>query len=131
MNRIIKFRCWFAGKMYIGIPSIMFNSSGVRLVNLNHDNEDFYATPDTWTGEDDYVLMQFTGLKDKNGKEIYEGDILGTLNDSCFVTWREDLASFALRKSGWMYDHYFGEGVDVGNVTVIGNQFETPDLLNS
>lgn len=69
---------------------------------------------------------QFTGLHDKCGEEIYEGDIL---NDQIVVTWRADLASFALMKQGWAYDHYFGEAVDAGNTVIIGNIHENPELL--
>ena len=69
---------------------------------------------------------QFTGLHDKNGEEIYEGDIL---KDRIVVAWREDLASFALVKEGWAYDHYFGEAVDAGNTEIIGNIFENADLI--
>jgi len=72
------------------------------------------------------IEMQFTGLKDKNGKEIYEGDILA---GGMIVCWRDDLASFALRKEGWAYDHYFGEAIDAGNTEIIGNIYENPELL--
>lgn len=71
--------------------------------------------------------LQFTGLKDKNGKEIYEGDILV---DNCIIVWRDDLASFAIRKDGWMYDHYFGEAIDAGRCEVIGNIYENKELMN-
>lgn len=73
-------------------------------------------------------LMQYTGLKDKKGVEIYEGDIL---KGGIVIIWRPDLASFALTKIGWMHDHYFGEAVDPGQCEVIGNRFENPELLNN
>lgn len=65
---------------------------------------------------------QFTGLRDKNGLEIFEGDFLrGSSDDKCLVIWRQDLSSFALTKDGWAYDHYFGEAIDPGFCEVIGN----------
>lgn len=72
----------------------------------------------------DLKLMQYTGLKDKNGKEVYEGDILKTdsgLNQ--FVEYRNDMAMFVCR---------FKNGAST-NISVqweiIGNIYENPELI--
>ncbi len=67
--REIKFRAWYGSKM---IPVSLLEKFADRMVVNNYMN--------IGPGH----LMQFTGLHDKNGKEIYEGDILGTTpNDIC------------------------------------------------
>ena len=73
------------------------------------------------------TICQCTGLKDKNGKMIWENDILNSGN--LVVTWREELASYCLTKKGWMYQHFFGEAVDACDCEVIGNIFDNPELL--
>lgn len=80
---------------------------------------------------------QYTGLKDKNGKEIYEGDVLrdtlceGISNNNILVIFREDLSSFALSKNGWMHDHFFKEGVEANATEIIGNIYDNPEILKS
>jgi len=63
-SREIKFRAWHEINKNMHPPSSMFEIT----TNGQIYREGFNCT-------DDYILMQYTGLKDKNGKEIYEGDI--------------------------------------------------------
>ena len=74
---------------------------------------------------------QFTGLHDKNGKEIYEGDIINDSTGLCLVVWNPFFACFSLRRDGWMFDHFFGEAVDPFNCEILGNIHENPELLNA
>lgn len=80
-----------------------------------------------WIVVDPSTICQCTGLKDKNGKFIWENDILNSGN--LVVAWREELASYCLTKKGWMYQHFFGEAVDACDCEVIGNIFDNPELL--
>ena len=78
--------------------------------------------------QDPSTICQCTGLKDKNGKLIWENDILSSGN--LVVTWREELSSYCLTKKGWMYQHFFGEAVDACDCEVIGNVFNNPELMH-
>ncbi|KKL84776.1 hypothetical protein LCGC14_1961420, partial [marine sediment metagenome] len=71
-----------------------------------------------------FILMQFTGLKDKNGKEIFEGDILKYENRNYEVSWMEDDGGFF----AWLYGYSIQGGLFLWT-EVIGNIYENPELL--
>ncbi|XIP86350.1 YopX family protein [Enterococcus faecium] len=83
---------------------------------------------------DDIELMQSTGLKDKNGVEIFEGDIVKKTNGSIgYVAYLQQEAGFVvvLKKSDYRLGHRnTGESYDVATAhEVIGNIYENPELL--
>lgn len=82
--------------------------------------------------ENRFELMQFTGLHVKNGKEIYEGDILQIDVDKAWVMWNDKYGYFQLVPIG---DYYFdsdviGQALEYTKPEVIGNIYENKELLN-
>ena len=82
--------------------------------------------------EKEIAIMQYTGLHDKNGKEIYEGDILQIDVDKAWVMWNDKYGYFQLVPIG---DYYFdsdviGQALEYTKPEVIGNIYENKELLN-
>ena len=83
--------------------------------------------------------MQFTGLKDKNGKEIYEGDIFNCIYDfdGCTehkvgVVYIEAAAAFRLKNFGECHQQGVTKNIfDMERKEVIGNIYENPELLKA
>lgn len=70
-----------------------------------------------------YVIQQFTGIKDVNKREIYEGDIVNVNGGNHIIEWRG--AGFAATWSDYNLDTCWFVG---GGPVVIGNIFENPEL---
>jgi uncharacterized phage protein (TIGR01671 family) len=90
-------------------------------------------------GEDgkELFVQQYTGSQDKNGVEIYEGDILAADHDggegeaNIGVVFYA-AGTFMIDGDGPFYDHVYGHSPDIlGNHSVIGNKFENPELLKA
>ena len=114
MSREIKFRAWDKVEdIMIYVDEIIWH---IKYLSGTHKRGGT-------TGKfKDYILMQYTGLKDKNGKEIYEGDIL---------EWHEDIKEIVDFYEGSFYvgKRIFGVDVWSGDFEIIGNIYENKDLL--
>lgn len=123
MSREIKFRAWspFKNKMvFMEDGDLALNEYGVVADGPKH-----------W-GPQDYPLMQFTGLRDKNGKEIYEGDILSSANQNFEVLWDDQSVSnpgfVALTTRSFMGRRCTYSG-SWALLVGIGNIYQNPELL--
>lgn len=103
-----------SGRMYI-LPQTHIYPPGCN------DLDGWEVVPDT--------VGQFTGLLDKNGKEIYEGDIAECCTDVCKVVYSSHYAGFGLDKAGWTFLHFFGEAFSNDDCVIIGSIHDNPELL--
>lgn len=75
------------------------------------------------------TLCQFTGLTDKNGKKIWENDIVrNEKGDIGVVQWFEEHAAFMIWNKTKHYVCYLAEN-DFSKIEIAGNEFDNPELL--
>ena len=126
--REIKFRAWDKnGKGFInGFNMLGFSTGqGAPTKFLQRFNSE-------WK-EEDVVIQQYTGLKDKTGKEVYEGDIIvcghdtGKSYNRYIIEFSDSAHAYLARQVGCT--SHIGSGYWGNTMLVIGNIHENPELL--
>ena len=136
-NRLFKLRAFVRESFIVPVVSIDFNNEFITWDDNQYDR----CIPPNKCYEienfNDIVLMQFTGLKDKNGKEIYEGDI---------VSYNRGIGNWTGQRMTTIHQIFFTDEVNAfvmkyGNsyiklrkhwnyeYEVLGNIYENPELL--
>lgn len=116
-NREIKFRAFQDNKMLVS--PISSNYGLQRFFGLLYE---------------DAPIMQFTGLQDKNSKDIYEGDILQSTIDKQLFNWKVSFndGGFVIQNigiDGYLMNYFPLNQSSCFNRIIIGNIYENPELL--
>jgi uncharacterized phage protein (TIGR01671 family) len=128
--RTIKFRAWEEKTKTMILPEMMVASMSFDGRVFEQADNEAGQTLNT-----DWIVMQFTGLTDKNGKEIYEGDILKCIFMIDYDLFREPefvevkfengkFVPMTLEKRNQYSNHPYYYSYEV-----VGNVYENPELL--
>ena len=126
MQDRFRFRVWLkdTNKMY-NVHSLHIGTNKA-IISSRYGNVSIYINKNS-------ILMQSTGLKDKNGKLIYEGDIIVNEKFVKYITrWNDNIGQFYISKinpskyDNWKDWHLARHDLDY---ELIGNVYENPELL--
>ncbi len=130
--RELKFRAWDRNKKKLHRPIKIF---GVDSDLCGQADSVFWQERDTDIEFEHFEWMQFTGLTDKNDKEIYEGDIVEVIITNRFGQFKdwgpvmsEHLGNCTIEMDGTANTRTIDE-YGKNNMEVIGNSYENPELI--
>lgn len=142
MQDRFKFRAWNKRdkRMIYNAEDVYdgYLSGWCGVVGKENNNDGWISCFGEYLGRDEYVIMQSTGLKDKNGKLIYEGDMLKTdlKRPYNIVVFRNGMFMIECEHTtGIYYDLFCGvcddlrKDIDSVSFEIIGNIYENKELL--
>ena len=125
MTRVIKFRAWDGYSMLKDVQTWTDD-----FTDMLNETFKMWANPEL---SQHLKLMQFTGLVDKNGKEVFEGDVVRSYQT---IIDERTLINTVIFKNGGFYlncekqlDYLLGD-YDPQFIEIVGNIYENGDLLN-
>ena len=127
MNNRFKFRVWSKqSNSYIKEKMFYIDKFGYLFKYEKSKSTVYINAPSPYVMclcGDNYIIEQCTGLKDKNGKLIYEGDIILVEDNKCPIEWESENARYNVVGYGEIaYLNY-------NDIEVIGNIHENADLI--
>lgn len=123
-----KFRAWDGAKKEMFKDTFAITESGQVVVV----EQEFVTSPPDYVFVDHLVIMQSTGLKDKNGKEIFEGDIVDYKGRKAVIKWHGSYASFIYRFVDELKERVserYPLFLAYYHFEIIGNIYENKDIL--
>lgn len=136
--RELKFRVWdrdakhFCGNLKKYLLDV--HTSELQVANYSDLYEEWYYSQNMDTY---YTIQQYIGLKDKNGKDVYEGDIIqynvgsSYENMNFIVQWSEDSLGYIIQSQSGdiLTNSWTPDGNRFNFIELKGNVFENPELL--
>lgn len=98
---------------------------GQTITEADHDTHYIVTKDGNCYEVNPETVGQYTGLTDKNGKKIFEGDIVKNSRDVGLLYYKEKNSAFTVK--GWEYGYWLWH--DKEDIEVIGNIYDNPELL--
>lgn len=122
-----KFRAWHTGN----IRGVCAPKPEMGKPEMCYPHPNWQANALQWKSEGQPVIvMQFTGVIDKNGADIYEGDVISDHLGVGVIEYKDEYGAFRVNYKNsyakWFIDYLSGERK---TIKVIGNIYENPELM--